>query len=137
MSPDRSEAKAKATSPGDPNPTGAPPRTIDRREAIRLGPSGAGILVAAGPSIAAAAERGDAAIADIAPTALHLLDQPVYAEMTGVVLSELLGLEGQVRILSEADDPLAHIAPEHGAAPFTPDDLKELEARMKALGYTD
>ena len=96
-----------------------------------------GILVAAGPSFAHVAERGEARIADVAPTALHLLGQPVYAEMTGVVRTELLDLDAPVVVLREADDPLLRAAPNAAAAPFTPEELREIEERLRTLGYVD
>jgi predicted AlkP superfamily phosphohydrolase/phosphomutase len=96
-----------------------------------------GILIAAGPSLARSAERGDAAIVDLAPTMLHLLGQPVYAEMTGRALTELLrpaSRERPVEVLREADDPRAADAPPPGE-PFTPEELDELEERLRRLGY--
>lgn len=94
-----------------------------------------GILIAAGPSIRRIAARGDARIADIAPTALHLLGEPVYAEMTGRVFTEMLDDDSSVITLREADDPRARAAPRSGNEPFSAEELKELEDRLQALGY--
>ncbi len=96
-----------------------------------------GIWIGAGPNIARARERGTAHIHDIAPTALHLLGHPVFAEMEGRVLSELLTGTPPVRAIAEADDPLARDAPSGGARPFTADELDALARRLRALGYTD
>ena len=117
----------------------------DPEEPQLLGPYGElvpdhdrnGILVAAGPSIRSSPERGDARLVDVAPTVLHLLGQPVYAEMEGRVLEDWLALERPVRTLAEADDPLLSAAPRVHEAPFTEAELEELAERLGRLGYSD
>jgi predicted AlkP superfamily phosphohydrolase/phosphomutase len=49
-----------------------------------------GILIVSGPAFQVGAEPRDAALLDIAPTVLHLLDVPVPDDMDGRVLTELL-----------------------------------------------
>jgi predicted AlkP superfamily phosphohydrolase/phosphomutase len=116
-----------------------------------------GVLVAAGPSIARGAPglpRPDAAedvgpflaalaertfspgeplpgVMDVAPTALHLLGRPVPRSMQGRVLDELLRDVPSVRFVDAGEAG----APAPVDAPFTPEELEELEARLRALGY--
>ncbi len=121
-----------------------------------------GIFVAAGPSIAkgaaglprpdeaedlaafyaALAERTFAPSApgapplamvqDLAPTALHLLDQPIPRSMQGRALTELLREVGAPRFVEAGTEPAAAAETD---SPFTPEQLKELEERLRALGY--
>jgi predicted AlkP superfamily phosphohydrolase/phosphomutase len=98
---------------------------------------GFGIFIGAGPSFADQSERGLAQITDVAPTALHLLGQPVYAEMTGKVLTDSLrGLDAPT-FVPEAEDPSAASAPARDGEPYTEDELAEIQKRLDDLGYTD
>ena len=96
-----------------------------------------GILIGAGPDIEARSTRATAQIRDIAPTALHLLGQPVYSEMEGRVLTDLIRGTSPPVFVREADDPRASDAQADGTRPFTADELIELERRLRALGYAD
>jgi predicted AlkP superfamily phosphohydrolase/phosphomutase len=95
-----------------------------------------GVFFAAGPSFAKRERRGDASVFDLAPTALHVLGLPTYAEMTGVVRRELLGSTAAPQVLSESDDPLARDAraPRWVEAKSASGD--EVESRLRELGYT-
>jgi predicted AlkP superfamily phosphohydrolase/phosphomutase len=93
-----------------------------------------GILILSGPSVAPRAARGEASILDIAPTALHLLGQPVYAEMDGRARTEFLVDAAPPRVISEADDPRYPAAPD-AASPYTAEDLEAIVERLEALGY--
>ncbi len=93
-----------------------------------------GILALSGPSVANVAERGRADLLDVAPTLLHLLDQPVYTEMRGRARTELLLPGDEPRFLREADDPTRRLRAETGD-PYSADALRELEERIQALGY--
>jgi predicted AlkP superfamily phosphohydrolase/phosphomutase len=93
-----------------------------------------GIWVAAGPSIAPRAERGSAEIADLAPTALHLLGLPIYAEMQGRVLTEQLAAPREPRAISGEEHAAGRagaFASEEGAA------SAEVLERLRMLGYAD
>lgn len=97
-----------------------------------------GILVAAGPSIAANPGRGTASVVDIAPTALHLLDCPVYERMEGHVLTGLLR-QAYARLaprVHESDDPAAGPGATE-AGDFSESERAELEQRLRSLGYAD
>ncbi len=96
-----------------------------------------GILIAAGPSIAGMRKRARAHVLDIAPTSLHLLANPVYAEMAGRVLSEFLAdPDSPVTRIREIDDPNFAAAPD-SATHFTEEERRELEDRLRSLGYAD
>jgi predicted AlkP superfamily phosphohydrolase/phosphomutase len=117
-----------------------------------------GVLVAAGPSVARGAPgfpRPDAAddlgpflaalaertfspgapplpgVQDLAPTALHLLGRPVPRSMQGRVLEELLRDVPPVGFVDEGETG----APAAVETPFTPEEIEELEERLRALGY--
>jgi len=93
-----------------------------------------GILVAAGPRIRREAERGRAAIADIAPTALHLLGLPAHEEMSGTVQSTWVSGQAQVRRIPAAPGSLQRA--ESGAA-YSAEELEQLRQRLKQLGYVE
>ncbi len=94
-----------------------------------------GILVAAGPSIRARAAIGRARILDIAPTVLQLLAQPVPREMEGRVLEELLCSREPVQVVPESE--LGSLARPSSGEPYTPEEIEDLERRLRALGYGD
>ena len=74
-------------------------------------------------------------IVDVAPTALHLLGEPVFAEMSGTVPPWLFEHERPVLEVSESDDPRAQARPGGEHSRFDPRELEELEARLRATGY--
>ena len=102
---------------------------------------GFGIFIGAGPAFADLDERGLARIADVTPTALHLLGQPVYSEMTGRVLGEYLRGLAPPTFISEADDPFnvdaTGAARAQDGEPYTEEELAEIQKRLADLGYTD
>jgi len=108
--------------------------TFVRYERPRPDHARSGILVMAGPDVAHGTERGDAEVFDIAPTALYLLDRPVYAEMHGSVLSRLLSKSAAPVVISEADD--TRLPPIDTAGNVYSDEARdEVRARLKAMGY--
>ncbi len=98
-----------------------------------------GIFIAAGPSIAS---RGTPStpqgggeppeILDLAPTSLHLLDQPIPSDMQGRVLTEFLRELPEPRFVEPGAKTQLRAPP---AAPYTPEQLTELEAELRRLGY--
>ncbi len=96
-----------------------------------------GLFVAAGPDIRPSETRAEAAIFDVAPTALALLGLPVYAEMDGRVLLQLLRDTPTTLTIPEAEDPFRSNAPGPAATPFDASELREIERRLEALGYTE
>jgi len=102
---------------------------------------GFGIFIGAGPAFTDQDGRGLAHITDVTPTALHLLGEPVYTEMTGHVLTDYLrGLDAPT-FIPEAEDPFnvgaTGAAPAHVGEPFTEEELAEIQRRLDDLGYTD
>jgi predicted AlkP superfamily phosphohydrolase/phosphomutase len=95
-----------------------------------------GILVLAGPEVAHVAARGRAGVADVAPTALHLLGEPVFAQMDGRVLTELLDASREVVVIPEPEAPLARLHPAD-ADPYPGPAESEVKERMRALGYVE
>jgi len=93
-----------------------------------------GIWVAAGPSFAARAERGQVDVADLAPTALQLLGLPVHAEMLGVARSEQLADPRPPRAVSGVEDAAGRVG--HFADPAGSGTADVME-RLRALGYTE
>ena len=105
-------------------------------ESPRIPPDHAreGILAMCGPAIASRSARANASILDIAPTALHLLQQPVYAEMDGRVRTDFLADDTSPRRISETDDPRFPAAPESGIY-YSDEELDAIVRRLEALGY--
>jgi len=97
-----------------------------------------GILIAAGAGIRSGS-RGEAEIADVAPTVLYLLGLPVPAEMDGRVLEEILlsewlevrpprreHLREHLPVLDDADNEV-----------YTNKERRLLEQRLGDLGYLE
>lgn len=93
-----------------------------------------GLLVCAGPSLSHAAKRGRADIADLAPTVLHLLDLPVYEQMSGRARAGWLTGDRAVRSISGVAHAAGREGRFHGATDV--EDAGVLEA-LEKLGYID
>jgi predicted AlkP superfamily phosphohydrolase/phosphomutase len=90
-----------------------------------------GIFVLAGPAARAGAEL-HAGIADVAPTVLYLLDEPVPSSFEGRLLAEALEpslLDERPLEFSDDDEPPATI--EQRESP------REVEERLRSLGYLE
>lgn len=97
-----------------------------------------GVLVAAGPGAASFAERGDASILDVGPTALHLLGQCVYREREGRVLTELFpGLPAPCEVAEESERPRAGERAWLEDTSWSDADVEEVSERLGQLGYVD
>ncbi|MFT7679587.1 MAG: putative AlkP superfamily phosphohydrolase/phosphomutase, partial [Planctomycetota bacterium] len=96
-----------------------------------------GILIAAGPRIAHAADRGQWSIEDITPTALHLMGLSVHEEMSGSVRTELCLDERPVQLVPRsADGDLS--APATGASSsMTNAQSEAMFQSLQSLGYAD
>jgi len=91
-----------------------------------------GMLLMSGPQIAAGAPVEDASIADLTPTLLHLMGQPIPDDMDGRPLVELLAPAYRERAPQ-------HVAAED-AAPgeqivFDEQEEKQIAERLRGLGY--
>jgi len=96
-----------------------------------------GVLVAAGPHVLPQPTRGDAGVADITPTLLHLLGLPAHREMDGASRVAWLRDAGEPVRIAEADDPFARSAETVATDPLTRGAQAELEERLRSLGYAD
>jgi len=92
-----------------------------------------GILIASGPNIARGRKIEGAHLMDITPTALYMLDCPITEDMDGRVLEELF----------EEDFPSRRPLRREGlsqlqagdTSAFTAEEERELEERLRGLGY--
>ena len=110
-------------------PTG---RTLDEWSASHRSD---GILIAHGPDFASGTTVDGARLVDLAPTLLHLLDQPVPKDMSGRVLVDLLDpqflSENQIRY--SAPDS-SDSSPGHPAE-LSAEESEEVAERLKRMGY--
>ena len=99
-----------------------------------------GILVAHGSGIAPGRLEG-AALVDVAPTALYLLDQPVPSTMDGQVLAGALDpallAARPIRCRQQVPGDLAVREAQNGIelAPLTPEEEAEVQEHLRGLGY--
>ncbi len=93
-----------------------------------------GIFLAHGPAIAPTALEG-ASLMDIAPTLLHLYDQPVPPDMDGRVLAEMLtDAHRAAHPIRQGTQPARRDALPV-ATPYTSEEEAELEEQLRKLGY--
>jgi predicted AlkP superfamily phosphohydrolase/phosphomutase len=95
-----------------------------------------GIFLAQGPMMAAGQTIQGARLMDIAPTILYLLQQPVPADMDGVVLTSALQPEytaSRAVQRGPAEGERAAV----GAANYTPDEDVVMAKRLQDLGYLE
>ncbi|MEA3336849.1 MAG: alkaline phosphatase family protein [Chloroflexota bacterium] len=93
-----------------------------------------GVFIAWGPDVQSASQLGQASLIDIAPTALHLLGQPVPVEMDGRVLSEVLADADSARVSTATLEELGldGTGIERGYSDEEADYVRE---RLAGLGY--
>ncbi len=89
-----------------------------------------GVLVIAGARIPSA-RRARTSIADLAPTLLTMLGQPVPEHMDGTAIAEALG---DAEVKRRPQRQLA-TADESREAGYTDEDVEEIEERLRSLGY--
>lgn len=91
-----------------------------------------GILILSGPGVRVGQPIQGAQIADLAPTILHLLGQPVPGDMEGRVLSEVFTEE------SLAQRPIQFQAAREGEQErieYSAEEAEQVEKRLRGLGY--
>ena len=100
-----------------------------------LGPSGThapeGLVAALGPDIRSGSSI-EARIVDIAPTILYLMGLPIPSQMDGKVLLEALEPAFTERTSPKRTDIESDEAAQNV---YTPEELKIVEDRLRALGY--
>ena len=98
------------------------------------GHSPLGILLAAGPDIMPGEQVSDAGLADLAPTILHLMGQPVLEHMDGRVLQEMFRTDSEA-----AEIQVTHVKAQSRAREQASEteDSQTVKDRLRALGYLD
>ena len=96
-----------------------------------------GVLIMRGPPF----RRGHACIegarlVDMAPTLLHLMGQKIPDDMDGRVLMDAFDPEFAQRHSAESCST-ADTSGEGGDKSYSTEEAKQIEARLKALGYID
>lgn len=95
-----------------------------------------GICILKGPSIRPGARLSGASIVDIAPTVLHLLGEPIPDRMDGRVLTEAIDptwLAAHPPAYAAASPKLRDV----GGSAYEEDESKEIETRLRGLGYLE
>jgi predicted AlkP superfamily phosphohydrolase/phosphomutase len=93
-----------------------------------------GIVVLSGPAARAGSELS-AAIADIAPTVLYLLGEPIPSDLEGRLLTEAIDRDLLDRLPPEYVEA---VELELGAPrPYDADGVAEVEDRLRSLGYLE
>jgi len=125
----------------------APDRIIEYADTFRFAEEGPGnnpftegghtphgILLAGGPGIRAGKVEGGA-LADLAPTILHLLGQPIPPDMDGRVIAELFTPASlTVRPIRIGREPARWDSrPEDPG--LTPEEARDVEEQLRRLGY--
>ena len=93
-----------------------------------------GIFIAYGARVRAGAATHDAHLVDLAPTILHLMDEPVADHMDGRVLTEALSATASRPIERRSYAPQADDAGD-GDAGLSAADQAVIAARLRSLGY--
>ena len=95
------------------------------------------ILALSGPGIRANSVLHDACIADVAPTILYLMGEPVPTDMDGHVLEHVLApewlAERAVRFVQAPDGPAGERSGEGDV--YSESDSAAVEERLAGLGY--
>jgi predicted AlkP superfamily phosphohydrolase/phosphomutase len=95
-----------------------------------------GIFIAAGPDIGRTRIESVSCM-DIMPTALHLLGLPVPEDTDGRVLTEILTGDAAARPVTSAAAGETPVAAEAGEPTMTDTEQREVERRLRDLGYLD
>ena len=96
-----------------------------------------GILIAKGPKVSDNSLNDEANLVDIAPTLLHLLDQPVPSNMNGQVLHNLLTDEEIKDYPKEYCDSLEPLYPSGQPEAVSGDESEAMARHLRALGYME
>lgn len=94
-----------------------------------------GIFALSGPS-ATRAERSAIGIADVAPTVLYLLGEPVPAELEGRLVAEAIDPDLLDRRPPEYDDS-APFELDRASQGYQSEEAEEVERRLRGLGYIE
>lgn len=98
-----------------------------------------GILIAHGPNVKDGKRIEGASIMDLAPTVLYLSGLPIPRDMDGKVLTEMFAgsyLSANPVVFAEGGEDLIS-QPETIQTVYSDEEEKELEARLRGLGYIE
>ncbi len=96
-----------------------------------------GVLLAAGPNIAAESRRRRFSILDVTPTALHLMGLAVHGEMRGTVRTELAKVARPVVRVPRSDDGDLQRADSGHTTDMSREQAEAAMRRLQTLGYAD
>jgi predicted AlkP superfamily phosphohydrolase/phosphomutase len=94
-----------------------------------------GIFSVRGPGIKSGVTLEGACLRDIAPTAMHLMGQPVPGDMDGKVLDQIFTqefLDTHPIVQGHSEGPMDDAGEQ---ASYTPEEMKRLEETLRKLGY--
>lgn len=93
-----------------------------------------GLLILAGPPVAARGRCGEASLLDAAPTILHLLGCPPPGDLDGHVLEAWLARPGPILAAPPGPGPAIPPSP---ATPWSEQEEQEIQRRLRELGYLE
>lgn len=96
-----------------------------------------GIFVAIGPGIRRDTQISEVSIVDLAPTILHLLGIGVPDDMDGRVLTEILEPDYLTVHPVKQVDPASGFEPGESEDVYSAEETAAIQARLRALGYTE
>jgi len=94
-----------------------------------------GILIMKGKNVNRSMEIKRAEIIDLAPTILYLMGQAIPADMDGRVLEEAIDPSFLRAHPIQHTEPLPQGPSEEGGEPYSEEEKKEIEERLRGLGY--
>jgi arylsulfatase A-like enzyme len=113
---------------------GTPAEVVERRN-VTGDHRPEGTLIMAGPPVRSGHQVAEAALADVAPTVLHLLGLPLPADLDGRVITEALAPEyAKSRPVRHGESTDASASPERA---FSAEEAQQVEERLRGLGYLD
>ncbi len=116
------------------DPTGTP---TARNGRIEGGHTPQGIFIGYGPAFRQTDTLASVTLADIAPTALHLLGHPIPPDMDGQVLTDALRSEWLERNPIQQGERPATFGDIATAPDFTPEEVQDIQQQLRQLGYID
>lgn len=96
-----------------------------------------GVLIAGGRHVKGGGQVEGANIVDIAPTVLYALGQPIPADMDGRVLHELFAADMPAAAPQRVGAQATQLDAPTEAVAYSADEQKQIEERLRALGYLD
>lgn len=96
-----------------------------------------GIFLAAGMGIKKGHVINGARIVDVAPTILYALGLPMPEDMDGRILTEIFEPDYLVAHLAKQTGTVPTIGPGEPEDTYTAEEIEAVQARLRALGYTE